>query len=148
MNIVFVHMNYIFLWNKGSTVTPSIVIPIISSSHDPVYINIYFISTDLFILQNTCMLGFLLKQAEPSFSDDSFVFQSIGCHAWALENVNLYFGCFSWCSHNLHWRDFFFGIGRSVNFVCLSAHSDEGASCPTCSLIRESCRWVFWQSAN
>lgn len=36
------------------------------------------------------MLDFLLNQAEPSFNDDSFVFQRIGCNARALENMNVH----------------------------------------------------------
>lgn len=90
------------------------------------------------------MLGFLLKQAEPSFNDDSFVFQGIGCNARALENMNVHVFWFQLeFALTICTGQTLFGIGRRVNFVCLSAHSDEGACCPTCSLIREQCRWFL-----
>lgn len=64
--------------------------------------NIVFVHMNYFFLQNTFMLGFLLKQAEPSFNDDSFVSQRIGYNARALENVNLHIVSVGICSHNLH----------------------------------------------
>ena len=72
--------------------------------------------------------SFFFKQPDPSFDYDSFFFERIGFSTQAPVNGKVHV-CFELVfALTICNEETLFGIGRRVNFVCLSAHTDEGAT--------------------